>query len=257
MLVHGSGSVPAGAGLGGGEAVGRWLGRWGVLEASAGAGWVQPLGPLSAPYRPLPGLVGEAALAARLGRWVVAGAATYRTGQWAGGAGVQYQPVPWLTVGAEGLWPGVAGGNLRVLLGRGWSVVLSGGLGVVAQPGTPKHQAALALAYHAQPPPPPPKPAPPPPAPPVASSEPPQVVSADDQYEPTGESAEPDEGLPYLRVTVTITGRKAEESKGRAEQVCKALEAQSGLPVDCVLGAVTVTPDKTRIELSVERLTTQ
>ena len=141
---------------------------------------------------------------------------------------------------------------MRALLGRGWSLVLSGGLGVVAQPGTPKEQVALMLAYHAQPPA-PPKPAPPPP-PPVAVPEPPQVVSADDQYQPTGESAEPDEGLPYLRVTVNITGRKAEESKGRAEQVCKALEVQSGLRVECVLGAVTVTEEKTRIELSVERL---
>jgi hypothetical protein len=83
------------------------------------------------------------------------------------------------------------------------------------------------------------------------------VVALDDTYEPTGTSAEPDEGLAYLRVTVAITGRRAEESKGRAEQVCKALEVQSGLPVECVLGAITVTPDKTRIELAVERLTSQ
>jgi hypothetical protein len=253
MLVRGWGTVPAGVGLPDGQAAMRLLGRWGVLEGSVGGGWSQPTGTLSAPYSGPAGAFGEVAAAIRLNNWLLSGAGLYQSGQLSGGAGVQYRVAPWLSLGAEGLWPGVVSSNVRLSWGRGWSAVMTGGAGIVTQAGTPQYQAAVALAYHAQPPP-SPAPKPPPPAPVIEAPAPPAVVSAEDTYEPTGESAEPDEGLPYLRVTVNITGRKAEESKGRAEQVCRALEVQSGLRVECVLGTVLVTEEKTRIELKVERL---
>ena len=254
-MVLSTGTLGSAAGLTGGQAVGRLLGRWGPVQASLGGGWSQPSGLLPAPYSAPTGPFGEAAVTARLGNWLLSGAGNYRPGRWTGGLGVQYRTTPWLAVGAEGFWPGTAGAHLRVSWGRGWSVLASAGAGLVPQAGLPQYQAAVALAYHAQPP--APVPAAPKPLPVEPAPAAPAVVALDDTYEPTGTSAEPDEGLAYLRVTVAITGRRAEESKGRAEQVCKALEVQSGLPVECVLGAITVTPDKTRIELAVERLTSQ